>query len=103
MHPVGVEFGLSRGLLHLRGREVILCDELLQAISAEAQVHLHRGRPAIQGNFLVDMTVRAAQDALGSNPRGRPKQMNAFFAGLNQAMYYTLCHVAERRARAQRA
>src|SRR5215471_3000858 len=96
MHPSGVQFGLSQGLLQLRGHEVVLCDELLEAISAEAQAHVRLGKPPIQGNFLVDMTFRAAENALENKPRGRPKEMNPFFAGLNQAMYYTLCHVAER-------
>ncbi len=96
MHPSGVKFGLSQGLLRLWGKDVILCDSLLEAISAEAQVHLRLGKPPIQGNLLVDMTVRAAQNALGSERKGRPKDINPFFAGLNQAMYYTCCHVAER-------
>ena len=60
MHPSGVQFGLSRGLLQLRGEEVLLSDELLEKISVEAQAHLELGRPPIRGNFLVDITVRAA-------------------------------------------
>src|ERR671935_285366 len=49
MHPLGVQFGLSRGLLQLRGEEVLLSDSLLEAISIEAQLHLHLRRPPIDG------------------------------------------------------
>jgi len=96
MHPLGVQFGLSRGLLQLRGEEVLLSDSLLEAISAEGQLYVRLGKPAIHGNFLVDMTVRAADNALGSGNRGRRQDINPFFGGLNQCMYYTLCRVAER-------
>ena len=63
MHPSGIQFGLSRGLLQLRGEEVLLSDQLVEAISVQAQLHLQKGRHPIQGNFLVEITVRAAQDA----------------------------------------
>jgi hypothetical protein len=96
MHPSGVQFGLSRGLLQLRGEEVLLSDQLLEAISVEGQLHLHLRKPAIQGNFLVDMTVRAAQKALENEQTGRQQEIVPFFAGLNRTMYYTLCRVAER-------
>src|SRR6185436_5653258 len=48
----------------------------------------------IDGNFLVDMAVRAAEAQLWdtSGPR---KQILPFFAGLNKTMYYTLCDLAE--------
>jgi hypothetical protein len=96
MHPSGIQFGLSRGLLQLRGEEVLLSDQLLDAISLEAQLHLHLGRPPIDGNFLVDITVRAAQNALGNEQGGRRQEIVPFFAGLNRTMYYTLCRIAER-------
>ena len=96
MHPLGVQFGLSRGLLQLRHEEVLLSDQLLEEISVEAQVHLHLGKAPIQGNFLVDMTIRAAQRALGDQQTGRRQEIVPFFASLNRTMYYTLCRVAER-------
>ena len=95
MHPSGVQFGLSKGLLQLRGGEVLLSDSLFEAISVEAQLHLHLGKPPIQGNFLVDITVRAAQSAL-ENQSGRRQEIVPFFASLNRTMYYTLSRVAER-------
>ena len=60
MHPSGVQFGLSRGLRQLRGEEILLSDQLVETISLQAQMYLQLGRPAIRGNFLVDITVRAA-------------------------------------------
>ena len=96
MHPSGVQFGLSRGLLQLKGEQVLLSDQLLEVISVEAQVRLHLGKPPIQGNFLVEMTVRAAEEALGNDQTGRRQEIVPFFAGLNRIMYYTLCGVAER-------
>src|SRR5438309_5893485 len=67
MHPSGIQFGLSRGLLQLRGEEVLLSDQLVEAIFAQAQLHLQKGRHPIQGNFLVEITVRAAQDAAATS------------------------------------
>jgi hypothetical protein len=96
MHPSGVQFGLSRGLLQLRGEEVLLSDALLEEISVQAQAHLRLGRPPIQGNFLVDITVRAAEKALGTDRAGRRQEIVPFFAHLNRTMYYTFCRVAER-------
>jgi len=96
MHPLGVQFGLARGLLQLRGEEVLLSDELIEAISLEAQLHLHLRRPPIDGNFLVDITVRAAQALLQNQPGGRRQEVVPFFASLNRTMYYTFCRVAER-------
>ncbi|HYR87712.1 MAG TPA: hypothetical protein VE422_26755 [Terriglobia bacterium] len=43
----------------------------METISLHAQMHLQLGRPAIRGNFLVDITVRAAQDASGNQYQGR--------------------------------
>ena len=96
MHPSGVQFGLSRGLLQFRGEEVLLADHLLETISVEAQLRLHLGKAPIEGNFLVEITVRAAQDALGNEQTGRRQEIVPFFAGLNRIMYYTLCRLAER-------
>src|SRR2546422_10883957 len=80
MHPSGVQFGLSRGLLQRRGEEILLSDQLVETISRQAQMYLQRGRPAIRGNFLVDITVRAAQDALGNHYQGRREEIVPFFA-----------------------
>jgi hypothetical protein len=96
MHPSGVQFGLSRGLLQLRGEEVLLSDKILEAVSVEAQLRVRLGKPPIDGNFLVDMTVRAAESALGNDYSGRRQEIVPFFAGLNRTMYYTFCRVAER-------
>ena len=96
MHPLGVQFGLSRGLLQLRGEEALLSQQLIDAVSAQAQQHVQLGRPPIQGNFLVDMTIRAAQDALQNQLQGRTEEMVPFFSALNQTMYYTFCRLAEK-------
>src|SRR5260370_8686289 len=96
MHPSGVRFGLTRGLLRRRAEVVLMSDQLLEAISMEAQLRLHLGKPPIDGNFLVEMTVRAAQSAMGNEQTGRRQEIVPFFAGLNRTMYYTLCRVAER-------
>ncbi len=96
MHSSGVQFGLTQGLLQLYGEEVLLSDQLLETLSLEAQRHLDRGGPPIQGNFLVDITVRAAQNALDRRHTGDGQQLTPFFMGLNRTMYYTLCRMAER-------
>src|SRR5215471_17229539 len=95
MHPAGIEFGLSRGLLELRGDEVLFADRLLEEISLEAQAWLQLKKSPIDGNFLVDLTIRSA-DKLLAGDRGTSSEIAPFFAGLNRIMYYTLCRVAER-------
>ena len=78
MHSSGVQFGLAQGLLQLCGEEVLLSDQLLETISLEARRHLERGGPPIQGNFLVDITVRAAQNALEHGQAGDRQQITPF-------------------------
>src|SRR6267142_2724157 len=51
MNPSGVQFGISQGLLQIRGDEVLLSEQLLKTISHEAQQHVQLGRRPIQGNF----------------------------------------------------
>src|SRR5438477_454512 len=96
MNPSGVQFGKSRGLLQIRGDEVLLSEKLLETISLEAQQHVQLGRRPIQGNFLVDFTVRAAQDALATQHQGTREENLHLFTDLNRVMYYTLCRVVER-------
>jgi len=59
---------------------MVLSDQLLETISLQAQMHLQLGRPAIRGNFLVDITVRAAQDTLGNQHQGRREEIVPFLA-----------------------
>jgi hypothetical protein len=80
----------------MRGEELLLSDALLEAISLEAQMRKHLGKPPIDGNFLVEFTVHAAQEALGNEQTGRRQEYVPFFAQLNRMMYYTCSRVAER-------
>ena len=86
----------------MRGEEVLLSEQLLEAISLQAQKHLRLGGRPIQGNFLVDFTVRAAQDALATQLQGTREENLHLFTDLNRTMYYTLCRVAERAGLAQK-
>src|SRR5262249_28043283 len=71
-------------------------DQMIELISIEAQMRVHLGKPAIDHNFLVDMTVRAAENMLLEYTGPRPRQkINPFFGGINKTMYYTLCRVTE--------
>jgi hypothetical protein len=47
MHPLGLQFGLARGLLH--GEDVLVSDQLLETISAEAHLYISLLKP--QSNF----------------------------------------------------
>src|SRR5205085_2107816 len=79
-----------------RGNTILLSEQLFETISLEAQKHLQLGGRPIQGNFLVDITVRAAQDALGNQHQGLREEIVPFFADLNRTMYYSFCRIAER-------
>jgi hypothetical protein len=97
LHPLGIKFGLARGLLEKDGDEVLLSFRVLEDISTQSQVRNNNRRRPIDGNFLVDLTVRAAEALLQKNPLTAPRQeFVPFFAGLNRTMYSTLCRVAER-------
>ncbi len=89
MHPLGVRFGLPLGDCFSCEGKKSLSDSLLYPISAEGRLYVRLGKPAIHGNFLVDMTVRAADNALARGNRGRRQDINPFFGGLNRVMYYT--------------
>ena len=60
-------------------------------------MYLQLGRPAIRGNFLVDITVRAAQDALGNQYQGRREEIVPFFAsGRVTRDLYRKCSVGKK-------
>jgi len=96
MHPSGVQFGLSRGLLRLEGQEVVLSDRLLDTISLEAQWRVHAGKSPTDDKFVVDALIRSAQEAIKDEQNPRRQEVVPFLAGLSRTMYITLCGVAAR-------
>jgi hypothetical protein len=102
MHPSGVQFGLSRGLLRLEGEEVVLSDKLLDTISLEAQWRIHSGKPPIDDMFLVDVLIRSAREAIKNEQNPRRQEVVPFLAGLSRTLYTTLSGVAARAGLGQR-
>jgi hypothetical protein len=93
MRPEGVQFGLSRNLLKLQGEQVFFADGLLEAVSAAAEEWIRFDGPPIEGNFLVDLSIRAADKLLDDDREG--DGIAPFFEDLNRTMFYTFCEVAQ--------
>ena len=95
MHPVGVQFGLSRGLLQLRGDQVFLSDHLLESVALEAQLYVELRKPPTHNSIFTEIVNRVAQDALAREQAGQRQEFVTFFAGLPRALYHTLLVLAE--------
>jgi len=95
MHPVGVQFGLSRGLLQLRGDQVFLSDHLLESVSLEAQLYVELRKPPTSNSIFTEIVNRVAENALSQEQMGQRQEMVSFFAGLPRALYHTLIMLAE--------
>ena len=71
MHPSGVQFGLSRGLLQRRGEEILLSDQLVETISLQAQMYVQLARLSVV--TITDgevITINEGKRSTGSGGRG---------------------------------
>jgi hypothetical protein len=77
--PIWTSIRIIERAASVAGEEVLLSERVLEAISLEAQLRVHLRKPPIDGNFLVDMTVRAAQAAVKVKPGNIPKIQKSLF------------------------
>lgn len=95
MHPAGIKFGLSAGLLELRRADVAVSDQLLESISKEARRRIKIGRriPAI---YIWDHVVSHGIRNVFEQTTAPRQEVVPFFTGLDRILNETLMFLAEK-------
>jgi hypothetical protein len=94
MHPAGIKFGLSHGLLELNGADVVLSGHFLESISEMARRKVQR-RKRVMG--IWDEAVRAGLQRNIAQSFNAPRQEYVpFFTGLDRIVLETLMPIAEK-------
>jgi hypothetical protein len=97
MHPGGIKFGLSAGMLEFRSADVIVSEQLLESISKEARRRIKIGRrvPAI---YIWDHVVSHGIRNVFQQTTAPRQEVVPFFTGLDRVLSETLMFFAERAA-----
>ena len=95
MHPAGIKFGLSTGLLELRRADVVVSDQLLESISKEARRRIKIGRrvPAV---YIWDHVVSHGIRNVFESTTAPRQEVVPFFTGLDRILSETLMFLAEK-------
>ena len=95
MHPAGIKFGLSAGLLEFRRADVVVSDQLLESISREARRRIKIGRrvPAI---YIWDHVVSHGIRNVFEQTTAPRQEVVPFFTGLDRVLNETLMFLAEK-------
>jgi hypothetical protein len=94
MHPAGIKFGLSHGLLQLEGAGVVLSTPLLESISSMARRKVQRRKRVI---WIWDEAVTAGLGKLMPLRIDAPRQEYVpFYTGLDRIIFETLGPIAEK-------
>ncbi len=93
MHPAGIKFGLSHGLLELNGADVVLSGRFLESISEMASRKVQR-RKRVMG--IWDEAVRAGLNRTIVSFTGPRQEYVPFFTGLDRIVLQTLMPIAEK-------
>jgi hypothetical protein len=97
MHPAGVQFGLSCGLLQLNGDKVVVSDSVLDAVSAHTRVLVRRKDRVlpIGRQFGDEVIGPPVEEALRRENRPIPGKLVPFLNGLTSALFHRLIPIAE--------
>ena len=95
MHPAGIKFGLSSGLLELHRADVIVSEQLLESISREARRRIKIGRrvPAV---YIWDHVVSHGIRNVFESTTAPRQEVVPFFTGLDRILNETLMVLAEK-------
>jgi hypothetical protein len=95
VHPAGIKFGLSTGLLELRRADVVVSDQLLESISKEARRRIKIGRrvPAV---YIWDHVVSHGIRNVFESTTAPRREVVPFFTGLDRVLNETLMFLAEK-------
>jgi hypothetical protein len=99
MHPAGIKFGLSHGLLELNGADVVLSSLLLENISETARLRIQKRKRV---TWIWEEAVHVGIQRVLVPGRVRRKEMNSFFAGLDRIVFQTMGPIAEKAKIAER-
>ena len=98
MHPAGIKFGLSHGLLELSGADVVLSQPLLESISEMARRKIRRRKRVL---WIWDEAVAAglrnvyARNGLVRIDAPRSEYV-PFYTGLDRIIFQTMGAIAEK-------
>ena len=99
MHPAGIKFGLSHGLLELRGAGVVLSSPLLESISEMARRKVQRRKRVI---WIWDEAVSAGLGKVFVSSTAPRQEYVPFFTGLDRVIFETMMPIAEKAKIAER-
>ena len=93
MHPAGIKFGLSHGLLELDGSRVVLSSQLIESISEMARRKVQRRKRVL---WIWDEAVTAGLRKLLPVQILAPRQEYVpFYTGLDRVIFETLGPIAQ--------
>src|SRR5579885_2136964 len=100
MHPAGIKFGLSLGLLELSGADVLISEALLESISAAARRKVRRRkRVTWVWEEAVSAGLQRHMPLVISAPR---QEYVPFYTGLDRIIFETMGRIAEKAMIAER-
>jgi len=99
MHPAGIKFGLSHGLLELNGADVVLSGAFLESISEMARRKVRR-RKRVMG--IWDEAVSAGLRKVFVSSTAPRQEVTPFFTGLDRMIMESLMPIAEKARMGQR-
>lgn len=93
MHPSGIKFGLSQGLLKLNGDEVVVSDPFRERVSEIARRWVRRRKRVL---CIWDFVVTdALHDTPYSLDGAKPRDYMPFYTGLDRAVLQSMMPIAE--------
>ena len=99
MHPAGIKFGLTHGLLELDGGRVVLSSPLVESISEMARRKVQRRKRVL---WIWDEAVAAGLQNLPVRIDGPRQEYVPFYTGLDRIIFETLGPIAEKAKIAER-
>jgi hypothetical protein len=99
MHPAGIKFGLSHGLLELSGADVVLSPTLLESISGIARKKIRRRKRV---TWIWDEAVNGGVQKILLVINAPRQEYVPFFTGLDRIVFETMGPIAEKAQIAKR-
>jgi hypothetical protein len=99
MHPGGIKFGLSHGLLELNGAGVVLSPPLLESISGMVRRKIRRRKRVI---WIWDEAVAAGLGKVLARIDAPRQEYVPFYTGLDRIIFETMMPIAEKGRIAER-
>jgi hypothetical protein len=99
MHPAGIKFGLSEGLLELSGEAVVLSPLLLESISEMARQKVRRRKRVV---WIWEEAVHAGIAKVFVSTMAPRQEVTPFFTGLDRIIFETMGPIAEKAKIAER-